>query len=108
MKVPFSDLRRSRSTTAPCSYPRISALSDFSQWVRPEVGDASSFPRADARRIARFLDQIGHVGRDARAGWSRLAFSGEEREAHRIFAELASELGLVVSVDPIGNSYAEL
>jgi allantoate deiminase len=64
--------------------------------------------KADPRRIARFLRQVGEIGIDARGGWSRLAFSREERAAHEIFSAWASELGLTLRVDPIGNSTARL
>ena len=65
-------------------------------------------PEADTRRIARFLREVGSVGRDRRGGWSRLAFSPEEREAHSVLERWAKELGLKVWSDPIGNTFAEL
>lgn len=63
---------------------------------------------ADPRRIARFLREVGEVGRDPRGGWSRLAFSQEEREAHAVFERWAADLGLSVRTDAIGNTFAEL
>jgi allantoate deiminase len=65
-------------------------------------------PKADARRIARFLDEVGRIGRDPGGGWSRLAFSREEREAHAVFARWAEDAGLNVSTDAIGNTLADL
>ena len=64
--------------------------------------------RADPRRIEGFLDELAEIGRDPDGGWSRLAFSGDERVAHELFATTARDLGLTVTTDAIGNSYAEL
>lgn len=64
--------------------------------------------RADPKRIARFLREVGEVGRDPRGGWSRLAFSAEERRAHGIFERWAADLGLSVWVDALGNTFGEL
>lgn len=68
----------------------------------------ASTARADAGRIARFVREVGAVGRDRRGGWSRLAFSVEERQAHEIFARWAQDLGLCVHTDGIGNTFADL
>lgn len=65
-------------------------------------------PRADPRRIARFIGEIGKIGRDARGGWSRLAFSAEEREAHGVFEAWAGELGMELCTDAVGNTVGEL
>lgn len=65
-------------------------------------------PRADPRRIGRFLEEVGRIGRDPGGGWSRLAFSAEERAAHAVFATWAAEEGLEVSTDAIGNTLADL
>jgi allantoate deiminase len=64
-------------------------------------------PEADPRRIARFLREVGEVGRDPRGGWSRLAFSQEERQAHALFERWAADLGLSTRTDAIGNTFAE-
>jgi allantoate deiminase len=48
------------------------------------------------------------VDRDPRGGWSRLAFSEEERQAHAFFERWASDLGLSLCADAIGNTFAEL
>jgi len=64
--------------------------------------------RADAGRIARFVREVGAIGRDPRGGWSRLAFTLEERQAHKIFARWAQDLGLSVRTDAIGNTFADL
>lgn len=65
-------------------------------------------PEADPRRIARFLREAGEVGKDPRGGWSRLAFSQEERQAHALFERWAAGLGMTVRTDAIGNTFAEL
>ena len=65
-------------------------------------------PKADPRRIARFLREVGEVGADPRGGWSRLAFGPEEREAHAVFERWATDLGLTSTTDAIGNTFAEL
>jgi allantoate deiminase len=65
-------------------------------------------PEADPRRVAHFLREVGEVGRDSRGGWSRLAFSQEERQAHAIFERWAADLGLSIRTDAIGNTFAEL
>ena len=64
--------------------------------------------KADPRRIARFLREIGEIGVDPRGGWWRPAFGPEEREAHAVFGRWATDLGLKLSCDAIGNTYAEL
>jgi allantoate deiminase len=65
-------------------------------------------PKADPRRIARFLREVGEVGADPRGGWLRLAFGPEEREAHAVFERWATNLGLTSSTDAIGNTFGEL
>lgn len=64
--------------------------------------------KADPRRIARFLRELADIGIDRRGGWSRLAFSPEERTAHNLFSLWAIDLGLAVDVDSIGNSRGRL
>ena len=68
----------------------------------------NTIPRAEAHRVERFLADLGDIGRDPRGGWSRLAFSAPEREAHSLFARTMAELGLAVRTDAIGNTIAEL
>jgi hydantoinase/carbamoylase family amidase len=63
---------------------------------------------ADKGRIDDFLGQLGQIGRDPRGGFSRLAFSPEEREAHALFRRSLEEIGLDTSTDAVGNSYGEL
>jgi allantoate deiminase len=65
-------------------------------------------PKADPRRIARFLREVSEVGADPRGGWLRLAFGPEEREAHAVFERWAIDLGLTSSTDAIGNTFGEL
>jgi allantoate deiminase len=63
---------------------------------------------ADAGRIADFLTELGRIGPDPRGGWSRLAYSGEEREAHALFRRRLEEYGLRTSTDAVGNSFGHL
>ena len=69
---------------------------------------AGSLLKADPLRIARFLREVGEIGRDPRGGWSRLAFGPEERAAHALYGRWAVDLGLSVRTDAIGNTFAEL
>lgn len=67
-----------------------------------------TLPKADPQRIARFLREVGEIGRDPRGGWTRLAFSPEERAAHALFERWAAELRLSLHTDAVGNTFAEL
>lgn len=50
------------------------------------------------------ISRISAIGVDPAGGISRLAFSPEEREAHRLVAGWVEDLGLRVDEDPAGNS----
>jgi allantoate deiminase len=63
---------------------------------------------ASAVRIDEFLTELGKIGRDPKGGWSRLAFSAEEREAHGLFRHWLEGYGLETSTDAVGNSYGVL
>jgi allantoate deiminase len=60
-----------------------------------------------ARSVARRLRELSSIGRDPAGGWSRIAFTESERQAHALFASWAGELGLQTGQDAIGNSYAK-
>jgi hydantoinase/carbamoylase family amidase len=64
--------------------------------------------KANPQRIARFLRELGEIGQMPRGGWSRLAFSPQERAAHELFGRWAKDMGLDLYTDPIGNTFAEL
>ncbi len=52
--------------------------------------------------------ELAAIGRDPSGrGYQRLAWSPAEREAHRWFRERAQQLGLIVSTDEAGNSFAD-
>lgn len=72
------------------------------------VASDQASSEADPRRIARFLREVGEIGQDPLGGWTRLAFSPEERAAHELFGRWAADLGLKVHTDPVGNTFAEL
>lgn len=67
-----------------------------------------SSPGADAGRIGAFLDELAEIGTDPAGGWSRIAFTPQERRAHAHFARWVEGYGLTTSVDAIGNSYGDL
>lgn len=62
----------------------------------------------DPARIEEFLKRLAEIGRDPRGGWSRLAYSAAEREAHRLFREWMERSGIATSTDAVGNSYGLL
>src|SRR5687767_10785359 len=64
--------------------------------------------RADAGRIADFLDELGQIGRDENGGYSRLAYGPDERSAHALFRKWIEGYGLGTSTDAVGNSYGRL
>jgi allantoate deiminase len=111
MKVHASDSWMLRSSTGSYSSPTIWELVG-TEADRGLSGDSTSLRSetiaADPARIAAFVNEVAAIGRDPRGGWTRLAFSNEERQAHDVFASWASALALDVSCDAIGNSYAEL
>lgn len=63
---------------------------------------------ADASRIDKFLAELGEIGRDARSGWSRMAFSRAERDAHDLFGRWLKDYGLQIRTDTVGNTVASL
>jgi allantoate deiminase len=70
-----------------------------------------AFPETDlgiiTSSVARRLRELAVIGSDHAGGWRRLGFTEVERDAHRLFAIWAEELGLSVRQDAIGNSYAQ-
>jgi allantoate deiminase len=59
---------------------------------------------ADASRISEMISKISAIGVDPAGGISRLAFSPEEREAHRLVAGWVEDLLLRVVEDAAGNT----
>ena len=78
--------------------------------VEPEQGaDAKvASPRSDQvrDRIRARLSQAAGIGSDPRGGVTRLAYTEEERAAHRVFAEWVAEDGQDCTTDAAGNSIA--
>lgn len=64
--------------------------------------------RIDPDRVHALLEQIAQISTTSGdQGVSRLAFTPLEREAHQVFADHMTGLGLRVWTDSIGNTYAE-
>jgi beta-ureidopropionase / N-carbamoyl-L-amino-acid hydrolase len=59
--------------------------------------------RAD---FGRCFDGLAAIGRDPAGGWTRLAWTGEDRAAREWFRAEAQALGLEVERDPAGNLWA--
>jgi hydantoinase/carbamoylase family amidase len=74
--------------------------------VTASPGGSAIAGSANAERIGAFIDAIAAIGPDRGGGWTRLAFSAEERAAHAVFAEHTAKLGLELEVDAVGNSFA--
>jgi allantoate deiminase len=63
---------------------------------------------ADPKRVAGFLADLAKIGQDPEGGFSRLAFSAAEREAHALFRSTLESFGLRTSTDAVGNSFGYL
>ena len=63
---------------------------------------------ACADQVAGFLDKLSEIGADPQDGYSRLAYSKEERAAHALFRSTLEEYGLETYTDAVGNSYGQL
>ncbi|MFI6481425.1 Zn-dependent hydrolase [Nonomuraea sp. NPDC050663] len=61
---------------------------------------------ADPARLASLIDRLATISEDGQ-GVTRLAYTPLERQAHRVFAEHMSALGLDVRTDAAGNTIAE-
>lgn len=64
--------------------------------------------KADPQRVAAFLAELAKIGTDAAGGFTRLAFSESEREAHALFRSTLEGYGLRTTTDPVGNSFGFL
>lgn len=60
-------------------------------------------PRIDLCRLMARIDALGRVGALPGGGVCRLALTDEDREGRDLVRELMEQLGLTVTVDPIGN-----
>lgn len=63
---------------------------------------------ASAARISEMIAALGAIGGDAGGGVSRPGFTPLEREAHSLFGDWLSDIGLTVREDSVGNTIAEL
>ena len=58
------------------------------------------------KSIQSHLDAIGNIGRDPNRGWTRLAFSPEEQEAHDYAKKIFERGGYIIRIDAFGNLIA--
>ena len=73
--------------------------------AEPELADSVVDLQPDPARLAAGLERLGLIGADAAGnGVSRLPFSREEREAHRVMREWMSDGQLAVRTDSFGNT----
>lgn len=70
-------------------------------------GTLPTEPTPDPARLAAALQRLSEIGGDGRASVSRLAFTPEEREAHRVMGEWMRAAGLSVREDAFGNTIGE-
>ncbi len=87
-------------------------VEDGGEGTRPDgeirlTPDAPDEPGPDPVRLAQALQRLSEIGGDGRASVSRLAFTPEEREAHRVVGAWMAEAGLTVRVDAFGNTIGE-
>ena len=61
--------------------------------------------RIDGRRLARRLERLGKIGALPGGGVCRLALTEEDRRGRDLLVGWMKELGLVVSIDRIGNVF---
>lgn len=59
-----------------------------------------------AAEFRRLFDGLAAIGRDPRGGWTRLAWTAEDRAARRWFTDEAGRLGLDVETDSNANLWA--
>lgn len=62
--------------------------------------------QVDGRRLLQDLAELAAIGADPAGGVTRLAYSPADRQARDRFIQWAEELGLAVSIDPVGNILA--
>ncbi|MEJ2173409.1 MAG: Zn-dependent hydrolase [bacterium] len=65
-----------------------------------------NLPRINGERLWRSLMDLARVGATPKGGVRRLTLTETDREGRDLFARWASEAGMSVSVDAIGNMYA--
>ena len=65
----------------------------------------SEYPQADAGRLSEHIEHFAGFTASS-TGITRLAYSTTERAAHASFAKKMDDLGLKVTVDAAGNTYA--
>lgn len=64
--------------------------------------------KADPRSVESFLGELAKIGVDGAGGFTRLAFSDAEREAHALFRSTLEGYGLRTATDAVGNSFGFL
>jgi len=63
--------------------------------------------RIDRRRLERTIEELGRIGETPRGGLTRLALSDEDKRGRDWMVARMREAGLRVSVDQMGNVFAE-
>ncbi|HLI27203.1 MAG TPA: Zn-dependent hydrolase [Chloroflexota bacterium] len=89
--------------------PDASALPDpATDPVAAPAGPTAEEHLPDPARLANMLQRLSEIAGDGQGAVSRLAFTPDEREAHRVVAEWMADLGLAVHVDAFGNTMGTL
>jgi allantoate deiminase/N-carbamoyl-L-amino-acid hydrolase len=62
--------------------------------------------QVDGQRLLDHLVELAQIGADPTGGMTRLAYSPTDQQARAWFVSKAEEIGLAVSIDPVGNMLA--
>ncbi|MEY8762419.1 MULTISPECIES: M20 family metallo-hydrolase [Clostridium] len=62
----------------------------------------------DYKILGEWFNKFSTVGRQKTGGVTRLAYSSEEDEMHRIFKDISEDLGFAVETDGVGNTFVGL
>lgn len=62
-------------------------------------------PYPDAARLAEQIRLLAGIGADPAGGVTRLAWTAQERDAHRLLSSWMEKVGLEVTIDAFGNTF---